>query len=80
MNEAIGESISAQVQIDVNGENFYLHKNTFNPFVCVLVAVKSVSIQETIGKENEETALICTASGGRSLPTITWSMPEKLGI
>ena len=46
--------------------------------LCVLVAVKSVSIQDTIGKENEEMALICTASGGRPLPSITWSMPENV--
>ena len=41
------------------------------------MAVKSVSIQDALGKENEEMALICTASGGRPLPSITWFMPEN---
>ena len=45
--------------------------------MCLLVAVKSVSIQDALGKENEEMALICTASGGRPLPSITWFMPEN---
>ena len=43
------------------------------------VAVKSVSIhEEVVGQENEEMVLICTAVGGRPIPTISWLLPENV--
>jgi len=47
--------------------------------VDVNVAVKSVSIhEEVVGQENEEMVLICTAVGGRPIPTISWLLPENV--
>jgi len=52
---------------------------TANIQIDVNVPVKSVSIDtETVGNENEELILICTALGGRPMPTISWSTPENV--